>query len=61
NIYNISGKEIKRFTLPPQVSNGATPHWERKDDEGEAVPAGVYCIKLVSRNIELSEKIVLIE
>lgn len=60
NIYDLSGRFVKSFTLTTNHSPFYTEvYWDGKDRTGKKVPAGVYLVKLQSGRSIVLRKLVL--
>jgi hypothetical protein len=59
-IYDISGREVKSFSLPTAYSLLSTITWDGTDDAGQPLSSGVYFMHLETQNRRIVEKIVLL-
>ncbi|MDI6839331.1 MAG: C25 family cysteine peptidase [bacterium] len=62
-IYDLSGRLVKSFTLPTNhLSLTAAVSWDGKDDSGRKVATGVYFIKLIVDNhSKATDKVILLK
>jgi carboxypeptidase T len=62
NIYDLSGRLVKSFSLFSSHSSlVGNVSWDGKDNKGCRLPAGVYYVKLKSENKTLSKKLILLD
>jgi len=60
-IYNILGQKIKTVFNGFHRKGSGEIIWDAKDDQGQAVPAGVYFYSLTTDKIEINKKMLLID
>ena len=59
-VYDVAGRRVRQLAHGPQ---GAGPHafaWDGTNDNNQAVPAGVYFIRLASEGAAAAERLVLL-
>ncbi|MFH1313230.1 MAG: M28 family peptidase [Candidatus Eisenbacteria bacterium] len=59
-VFDVSGREVKTLLKDEKVAGSHTVHWNGTNDAGEEIAAGLYFCRLVSGDIRLSRKIVLV-
>jgi hypothetical protein len=59
-VFDISGREVKTLLEGEKVVGSRTVHWNGTNEAGEEIAAGLYFCRLVSGDIRLSRKIVLV-
>jgi hypothetical protein len=60
-IYNILGREVRRFELAPGNSHlAADVVWDGRDAQGDHVPSGTYFCRLEINSLPLTQKIHLV-
>jgi hypothetical protein len=57
-IYDISGRQVKKFMCAPATHPYITLMWNGQDDKGREVPEGVYFVHLRSSIHTLTQKII---
>jgi hypothetical protein len=61
-IYDVSGRLIKTFRLPPSSRNQeSNMTWHGDDDTGRKLPGGVFFLKLQAGDYSATEKVLLIK
>jgi len=60
-IYDLTGRLVKILSLPTAYSLLPTVVWEGTDQNGRTVPAGVYFIRMTSREVSGIEKVILLK
>ena len=59
-IYDVSGRRVKIWKLPPMGPGFHAVEWDGADDDGRQLAAGVYFCRFTAGGFEQAEKIVLI-
>jgi flagellar hook assembly protein FlgD len=60
-IFDASGRRIRELYAGSQKSGSQSLTWDRKDDQGRAVNAGVYFARLTADNAATQAKLVVLE
>jgi hypothetical protein len=62
NIYDITGRLVKRFDLRSNSSGQLLEfYWDGKDDEDNSLPSGIYFVQVKSRGGMFTKKIIKLE
>ncbi|MCK4673497.1 T9SS type A sorting domain-containing protein, partial [candidate division WOR-3 bacterium] len=59
-IYDASGRLIKEFNLQSEICNLQSIKWSGTDQLDHSVPAGVYFVRLETKDFKAVEKIILL-
>jgi hypothetical protein len=59
-VFDISGREVKTLLRDEEVIGSRTVHWDGTNQAGAETAAGLYFLRLVSDDIRLARKIVLV-
>lgn len=59
-IFDVAGRMVRSVTTGLHESRPYTVVWDRTDDGGRVVPAGVYFVHLDSGNVSQTQKVVLV-
>lgn len=61
SIYNIMGQKIKTLTKGKREAGVYREYWDRRDERGNRVSAGIYFYRLQTENFSLIRKMVLLK
>ena len=62
SIYDLAGRSIRKFVFPSGNSAGSWSFiWDGLDEFRRTVPAGVYFLRVETRDFDLLEKLLLIQ
>ncbi len=61
DIYDVSGRRVKRLVDQKQGAGRYRVTWQADDDRGRSVPAGLYCARLQTGEFQHSIKLTLIK
>jgi len=61
NIYDLSGRCIKRLLSEEFEAGEYTHQWDGRDNNGYMMPAGVYLVRIKGQSISDSKKITLVK
>ncbi|MBN1151173.1 T9SS type A sorting domain-containing protein [candidate division WOR-3 bacterium] len=61
NIYNILGQKTKEIFNNTSINNSFMVYWDRKDDYGNVVRAGVYFVEIITENDRFVKSFAIIE
>jgi flagellar hook assembly protein FlgD len=56
-IFDIAGKNVRDITIVNHGKNAQLVKWDRKDNFGNLVPAGVYFVHFNGKNINDTKKV----
>jgi outer membrane protein assembly factor BamB len=59
-IYDITGREVRKFSVPSSQFLVQSVTWDGKDREGQDLPAGTYILKAQFEHYSVKKKIVII-
>jgi len=60
-IFDASGRRIRDLYAGSQKSGSQSLTWDRKDDQGRSVNAGVYFARLTADNAATQAKLIVLE
>lgn len=60
-IYNVNGALVRDFNTASENSGVATITWNKKDNSGRIMPAGVYLFKIQSENTSVTKKVIILK
>lgn len=60
-IFDASGRRIRELYAGSQKSGSQSLTWDRKDDQGRSINAGVYFARLTADNAVTQAKLVVLE
>ncbi|MFN2421367.1 MAG: S8 family serine peptidase [Gemmatimonadota bacterium] len=59
-VYDVAGRLVRTLVSGPVVPGEQGSAWDGRDDEGEAVPAGLYVVRLVAGGVVRSIRVLLV-
>lgn len=60
-IYSVNGALVRDFNTASENSGVATITWNKKDNSGRTMPAGVYLFKIQSENTTVTKKVIILK
>ena len=60
-IYDLLGKEVKTLLYEPTAPGAYSTYWDATDEFGNRVSSGVYLYSLVSGDVRVVKKLVLVQ
>jgi hypothetical protein len=60
-VYDVAGRRVARLAGGPGRPGEHTAHWDRRDDAGRRVPAGIYLCRLLTPGHSGTRRLVVIE
>ena len=60
-IYSVNGALVRDFNTAPEISGVATITWDKKDNSGRIMPAGVYLFKIQNENTSVTKKVIILK
>jgi len=60
-VYDLLGREIALLLSGGQAAGRYLLEWDGRDDNGIAVPTGMYCVRVSSDEFNAAQKIVLMK
>ena len=58
SVYDLAGQRVRTLVDGERGAGGLAVTWDRADDTGRAVPAGVYFCRLEAEGTSVSRKLV---
>ncbi|MGB3478432.1 MAG: T9SS type A sorting domain-containing protein [bacterium] len=60
-IYNVNGALVRDFNTMSEISGVATITWNKKDNSGRIMPAGIYLFKIQTENTSVTRKVIILK